>query len=81
MQKKQNKIFALADRLRELLAERDDATRIVKEIDGEIAGAKSLLFEAMQEADTQSITRGGVTFYRSPPRCVSASLGVRKKKI
>ena len=73
-----NKIFDLADRLRELLAEREDATRIVREINGEIDAMKCRLFEAMQEADTQSLTRGGVTFYRKAPRCVPASLGVRK---
>ena len=78
MQKGHNKVFALADRLRELLAEREDAARILKEIDGEIAEAKALLFEAMKEADTQSLTRGGVTFYRRTPRPVPATLGVRK---
>ena len=73
-----NAIFELADKLRELMAEREDATRIVKEIDGEIGTAKILLFEAMTKADTQSLTRGGVTFYRTVPRCVPATLGVRK---
>ena len=80
MPKKHNAIFELADRLRELYAEREDAARIVKEIDSEIDTAKCLLFEAMTDADTQSVTRGGVTFYRTVPRCVPATLGVRKKK-
>ena len=78
MKKSNNKIFALADKVRDLMAERDDAVRIVKEIDGEIAAAKLCLFEAMSETDTPSLTRGGVRFYLISPRSVPAGLGVRK---
>jgi len=78
MQKKNNTVFEIADRLRELLAEREDAARIVREIDGEITVAKALLFEAMKKADTQGITRGGVRFYLIPPRNTPEGLGIRK---
>lgn len=80
MQKSNNAIFALADKLHELLVERDDAVRTVEEIDGEISAAKNLLFEAMKEADTRSFTRGGVTFYIPAPRPTPMTVSMRRKK-
>ena len=78
MKKNNNELFTLADKLRDLMAEREDAVRIVKEIDGEISAAKSRLFEVMRETDTPSLTRGGVRFYLTSPRSVPTGLGVRK---
>ena len=78
MQKEHNKIFMLADKLRELLAEREDAARIVKEIDGEIGAVKNSLFKIMKETDTRSFTRGGMTFY-IPALCPApTTVSVRK---
>jgi len=78
MEKNNNGLFALADKLRDLMAEREDAVRIVKEIDAEIVTAKSKLFDVMRDTDTSNLTRGGVRFYLTSPRSVPVGLGVRK---
>ena len=79
MSKKHNTVFTFADKLRELLAEQGDAERMLREIKAEIREAKNLLFAAMKETDTQSFTRGGMTFYIPAPRPAPSTVSIRTK--
>ena len=79
MSKNHNAVFQLADKIRELLAEQGDAERMLREINVEIREAKNLLFEVMKETDTQSFTRGGMTFYIPTPRPAPSTVSIRTK--
>ncbi|MCL2301537.1 MAG: hypothetical protein FWC27_15460 [Firmicutes bacterium] len=57
-----NELFALADRLRELREEKDDAERVVKDITADIDATEQRLAEAMVDSETQNFTRAGRMF-------------------
>ena len=58
----QNDLFALADRLRSLRDEKDDAERVVKDIAADIDQTEQQLAEAMVNSETQNFTRAGRMF-------------------
>jgi hypothetical protein len=57
-----DELFTLADKLRELRAEKDDFTAMLKEINGEIYIVEQKLTDAMVLAECPNFTRGGKQF-------------------
>lgn len=53
-----DKLFTLADKLRDLRAERDDFAAMLKEINAEIGTTERELSDAMAEAECSNFTRG-----------------------
>jgi len=71
----ENKIFELADRLRELRATKEYAEQELKEINAEIDEADFKLSELMAESETQNFTRSGVMFCLTTKTRASATSG------
>lgn len=59
----ENKMFDLADRLKELRASKKDAEQQVKNINAQIDEVDFALSELMAETETQSFSRAGTLFY------------------
>lgn len=57
-----DKLFTLADRLRELRAEKDDYTAMLKDVNTEIESAERELTDAMAQAECPNFTRGDKQF-------------------
>ncbi|MCL2509218.1 MAG: hypothetical protein FWF05_08590 [Oscillospiraceae bacterium] len=57
-----DKLFTLADRLRELRTEKDDHTAILKDVNADIEVVERDLSDAMAEAECPNFTRGGKQF-------------------
>jgi hypothetical protein len=55
-------LFILADKLRNLRAEKDDQTAILKDISSEISSTESELISAMTDDDCPNFTRGEKQF-------------------
>ena len=71
----ENNLFELADRLRELRDEKDDAERIVKDIVAEIETTEQRLAEEMLDSETQNFTRAGRMFCLTTKTRASAVAG------
>ena len=70
-----NELFSLADRLRELRAEKDDQDRILKDIAADIDATEQRLAEAMVDSETQNFTRAGRMFSLTVKTRASAVAG------
>lgn len=68
----ENKMFKLADRLRELKEEKKQAEQQVKDINAEIDKTDYALSELMAESETQSFTRSGTMFFLTTTTRASA---------
>ena len=60
------KLFELADRLRELREAKVYAEQALKEVNDQIDEVDYRLSELMAETETQNFTRGGTMFYLTP---------------
>jgi hypothetical protein len=70
-----NDLFTLADQVRELRDEKNDAERSVKEISAELESAETALAEAMLNSETQNFTRAGRMFCLTTKTRASAIAG------
>ena len=70
-----NDLFELADRLRSLRDEKDDAERVVKDIAADIEATEQQLAEAMVNSETQNFTRAGRMFCLTTKTRASAVAG------
>lgn len=68
----ENKMFQLADRLRELKEAKKQAEQQVKDINSEIDKIDYTLSELMAESETQSFTRSGTMFFLTTTTRASA---------
>ena len=75
----QNDLFELADQVRELRDEKDDAERTVKEISAELEAAETALAEAMLNSETQNFTRAGRMFCLTTKTRASAIAGQKEE--
>jgi len=57
-----DELFTLADKLRELRAEKDDCAAMLKDINGDIETVERELSDAMASADCPNFTRGDKQF-------------------
>ena len=72
-------LFELADRLRELRDEKDDAERVVKDIAAELEATEQQLAEAMLNTETQNFTRAGRMFCLTTKTRASAIAGAKEE--
>ncbi|WP_031342522.1 hypothetical protein [Ruminiclostridium papyrosolvens] len=68
----EDKMFKLADRLRELKEAKKQAERQVKDINTEIDNTDYALSELMAESETQNFTRSGTMFFLTTTTRASA---------
>ncbi len=70
-----NKMFELADRLKELRETKKFGEQELKEINADIDEVEYRLSELMAETETQNFTRSGTTFYLTTTTRASATAG------
>lgn len=76
-----NEIFEMADRLKELKAEKKTLEATVKEINAEIERLDLNLSDAMAEAECDKFSRNGSTFYLSSRLYASPRGGMKERMI
>lgn len=76
-----NEIFEMADRLKELKAEKKTLEATVKEINAEIERLDLNLSDAMAEAERDKFSRNGSTFYLSSRLYASPRGGMKERMI
>lgn len=74
-----DRMFALAERLRELRDEKDAAEQYLKDINQQLDDTNYELSELMAETETQNFTRGGMMFYLTTKTRASAVAGTKEE--
>lgn len=74
-----DRMFALAERLRELRDEKDAAEQHLKDINQQLDDTNYELSELMAETETQNFTRGGMMFYLTTKTRASAVAGTKEE--
>ena len=74
-----DRMFALAERLRELRDEKDATEQQLKGINKEMDDVNFELSELMAETETQNFTRGGMMFYLTTKTWASAVAGIKEE--
>ena len=74
-----DRMFALAEHLRELRDEKDAAEQRLKEINQQLDDTNYELSELMAETETQNFTRGGMMFYLTTKTRASAVAGTKEE--
>jgi len=73
------KMFALADQLRELREGKREAEQLVKQLNEQIDDTDYRLSELMAETETQNFTRAGTMFYLTTKTRASAVAGNKEE--
>ena len=73
------KMFALADQLRELREQKREAEQLVKQLNEQIDDTDYRLSEVMAETETQNFTRAGTMFYLTTKTRASAVAGSKEE--
>ena len=74
-----DRMFALAERLRELREKKDAVEQELKDINQALDDTNYELSELMAETETQNFTRGGMMFYLTTKTRASAVAGTKEE--
>ena len=74
-----DRMFALAERLRDLREKKDAAEQQLKDINQALDDTNYELSELMAETETQNFTRGGMMFYLTTKTRASAMAGTKEE--
>jgi predicted nucleic acid-binding Zn-ribbon protein len=75
----ENKIFELADKLKELKDEKKCAEQVIKDISEKISEVEATLAKVMTDSETQSFTRNGTMFCLTLSTKASAVAGLKNE--